>query len=70
MDYLGWFDDNPKRPAAQRIADACAAYARRCGQRATVVLVNEADKNAPATVPLRAVAWVRKDHYFAGVEHA
>jgi tRNA(Arg) A34 adenosine deaminase TadA len=44
MSYLGWFDDNPKKSAAQKIVEALAAYEARYGVPAGRVLVNEQDR--------------------------
>ena len=44
--YLMWQDHDRVRPAAQKIAAACAAYRTRFGKDATVALVNQADAGA------------------------
>jgi hypothetical protein len=42
MSFLAWFD-NSKRPVADKIAAALAAYAERFQHPANVVLVNAAE---------------------------
>jgi hypothetical protein len=67
QEWVGWFEDNPKVPVAQRIADACAAFARKFDTRATYVLVNEAD--ARVEVPglrVQVAPNIRPNYYFVG----
>jgi hypothetical protein len=66
--YLMEFDDDKKRTPATKIAGGCAIYERRYGVRPTLVLVNEADKDAPAPegVTVRAAGNVRRDNYWIG----
>jgi hypothetical protein len=42
MNYLHIYDDS-KRPVAQRLIEACAAYRARFGTLPNLILVNEAD---------------------------
>lgn len=66
--FLMWLDDSKKRAIPDRIADGIAAYERRYGVKPTLVLVNEADKDAPAPegVTVRAAGNVRRDNYWIG----
>lgn len=48
MLLLQCYDDNPKHTAAQRIAEACAAYVARFGCAPNLVLVNERDAGVTA----------------------
>lgn len=41
--YLVWQDDNPKRPVAEKIRQACEAYREKTGRDATAVLVAEGE---------------------------
>lgn len=52
--YLGWYDDNPKRPMSDKIAQACAAFAERLHRPATLVLIPDgADPVAVAGCDVR-----------------
>lgn len=65
--YLMWFDDSPKRPAAEKIAAAVEAYTRHFGVAPSVVLVNEADREATAAgVRVDVASFVRRDNYWVG----
>lgn len=66
--YLGWFDDNPKKPATTKIAEACAAYLDRFKTRPNVVLVNPADLVDVVGVAVRAVGYIRVDNFWIGRE--
>jgi hypothetical protein len=66
--YLGWFDDNPKKPAQAKIAEACAAYLARFGVRANIVLVNAADLVEVAGVAVRTVGYIRVNNFWIGRE--
>lgn len=66
MLYLGWQDDNPKTTPARRIADACAAYARRFGTPPTVALVNEAQICEVEGLTVRSEGYIRKDIVWVG----
>lgn len=64
--YLCWFDDNPKRPLADKIAAAAEAFTLRFHVAPSVILVNEADAHPTATVsPL-----VRKNNFYVGMVQA
>ncbi len=67
--FLMWYDDNPKLPLAQKIADAIAAYGHRWpGVRPTLVLVNEEEVTEVAGVQVRGVATVRRNTFWVGQE--
>ena len=69
MLYLMWQDHDRQRPAAQKIAAACAAYRVRFGLPATVALVNQADAAAVvAGVAVRAEGRVGPGLYQVGRE--
>lgn len=44
MYYLGWFDDNPKKTAVEKVKEAVSTYQDKFGSSPNVILVNEADK--------------------------
>ncbi|HEU5087986.1 MAG TPA: hypothetical protein VFT99_11090 [Roseiflexaceae bacterium] len=66
--YLWIFDDDKKRAAADKIAGGCAIYERRYGVRPTLVLVNEADKDAPPPqgVTVRSKIHILPNNYWVG----
>ena len=67
MAYLGWFDDNPKKPSAAKIAEACAAYRARFGIAPTVILCNELDLAVVDGVRIEARPYVRRFNFWAGM---
>jgi hypothetical protein len=67
--FLMWYDDNPKLPLAQKIADAMAAYSHRWpGIKPTLVLVNEQDVTEVAGVCVRGVTTVTRNTIWVGQE--
>jgi hypothetical protein len=46
MLFLHWFEDDPKKNVAARLAGACGAYRERFGVDANVILVSEQDAGA------------------------
>lgn len=66
--YLGWFDDNPKKSAALKIAEAIDAYVDRFKTRPNVVLVNEADRAEIKGVLIRAEGYIRRNNFWVGWE--
>lgn len=67
--YLGWFDDNPAKPAEHKIAEALAAYLDRFKTAGRVVLVNEAQAGAHiAGVTLIAKGFIRRNNFWVGQE--
>lgn len=68
--YLGWFDDNPKKPTARKIEEAIDAYVDRFKVRPNVVLVNEADYVDVAGVVVRKEGYIRRNNFWVGWEDA
>jgi len=65
MSYLGWFDDNPKKSAATKIAEAADAYYDRYGITPNVVLVNEADATADSGgIVVHVQGYIRRNNYW------
>ena len=67
MTFLHYYDDNPKKPVAQRLTEACAAYEKRVGHRPNLILVSEAD--AAVAFPgceVRAERRVGANNYHVG----
>ena len=65
MSYLGWFDDNPKKNAATKIAEAADAYFDRYGITPNVVLVNEADATADSGgIVVHVQGYIRRNNFW------
>lgn len=67
---LWWYDDNPKKPTAQKIAEGCAAYLARWGKPASVVLVNEREQIAIDGLDIRPLARIGVNNFHIGFEGA
>lgn len=70
MLYLGWFDDNPKRAIADRIADGRAAYLERFGVAPKVVILNEShrdDRIEVANMIVLFKPFIRRNNYWFGM---
>lgn len=70
MLYLWWYDDNPKRTPAEKIAAALDAYRARFGAAPTVVLTNEAERCAVEGVEVRSEGYIRKSNFWIGMVEA
>lgn len=71
MSYLGWYDDDRRTPAAQKIQNAIDAYVRRFHRLPAIVLVSAADKVAAGVetvgdVPIRAESYIRPNNFWPG----
>ncbi len=67
--FLMWYDDDRKKTATEKIADALAAYEKRWGNRANLVLVNVADLGeAPKQVTVRPQPFIQRSNFYVGVE--
>lgn len=69
MSYLGWFDDNGKKPAQTKIAEACAAYVERYQTHPNVVLVNERDRAEVDGLLVRVESYIRPNNFWVGFEY-
>ena len=69
--FLVWYDDDRRKTASDKIAEAIAAYEKRMGGRANVVLVH-ADEvgEVPATVRVRPLPYIQRSNFYVGVEEA
>lgn len=69
--FLMWYDDDRKKSATDKISDALAAYEKRWGSRANVVLVNPADLGeAPKQVSVRPQPFIQRSNFYVGFEAA
>ncbi|HSH79883.1 MAG TPA: hypothetical protein VLA19_15260 [Herpetosiphonaceae bacterium] len=67
--FLMWYDDDRKKTATEKIADALAAYEKRWGNQANLVLVNAADLGeAPKQVTVRPQPFIQRSNFYVGVE--
>jgi hypothetical protein len=67
MLFLEWYEDSPKKPVAQRLTDAAAAYRVRFAAAPTLILVNAADAGSVlAGCEVKQDRRVRKDCYQVG----
>lgn len=66
--YLGWYDDNPKKTPALKIAEAIAAYVARFETYPTVILCNEADCIKMDSILVRSESYIRPNNFWVGEE--
>lgn len=66
--YLGWFDDNPKKPTVRKIEEGIDAYVDRFKTRPNVVLVNEVDMVEVAGIVVRKENYIRRNNFWIGWE--
>jgi hypothetical protein len=64
MLFFVWYDDTPKKPAADKIKEAIAAYVVRFETRPSLVLVNEVDHVTLAEVLVRAARTVQPNSFW------
>jgi hypothetical protein len=68
--YLAWFDANPKKPVAQKIAEARERYIEKFGRQPLVCLVNPADVVAESAVELRPLPHIGRHCFWIGADEA
>lgn len=67
--YLGWFDDNGKKTAHEKIGEAIAAYRERFRTEPNIVLVNEIDRTVEIKgVKVRSEGYIRRNNFWVGFE--
>lgn len=71
--YLGWFDDDGKKPVSQKISEGAAAYRSRFKEMPEVCLVSQADFDAAQAVriddvKLVAQSYMLKNNFHFGQE--
>ena len=64
--YLGWFDDNPKKTAEEKIDEAVERYVKRFGRRPNLCLVNREDQVSHRVVEVRPARNVHRHHFLVG----
>ncbi len=65
--YLGWFDDNPKKPIEIKIKEGIAAYTERFKVRPTVVLMHKPDLIEYPGIEVKTETYIRKNNFWIGV---
>jgi hypothetical protein len=68
--YLAWFDANPKKPTAQKIAEAHERYVEKFGRKPRVCLVNPGDVVPESPVELRPLTYIGRHCFWIGVDEA
>lgn len=68
--YLAWFDANPKKPTAQKIAEAHQRYVEKFGRKPRVCLVNPNDVIDESAVELRPLTHISRNCFWIGVDDA
>jgi hypothetical protein len=66
--YLAWFDANPKKPVAQKIAEAHERYVEKFGRKPLVCLVNPEDVIQESAVELRPLKYIGRNCFWIGVD--
>jgi hypothetical protein len=68
--FLGWFDDTPKKSTADKLAEAIERYEAKFGEAPDLCLVNERDVVVRDGLEVRAVEYVRPNHFWVGRSEA
>lgn len=65
-ELLGWYDDSPKKPTAQKIREGAEAYAIRFNRPATLVKVNVQDVCDAPGLTIIVNSFVQKNNFWIG----
>lgn len=68
--FQGWFDDDPKTPASEKVVGGLERYRVKFGTPADLVLVNTKDACSVRDVEVRAVEYVRPNNFWVGRREA
>jgi hypothetical protein len=68
MLYFVWYDDSPKKPVAEKIQEAVAAYVTRFAVRPSLLLVNAVDHMELTDVLVRSERTVQPNTFWLGYE--
>jgi len=66
MQFFVWYDDSPKKPTADKMQEAIAAYVERFKMRPSLVLVNAIDHVQMTEVTVRAERTVQPNSFWVG----
>jgi hypothetical protein len=64
--FLGWFDDTPKKSVAEKIQEAVERYVSKFDETPNVCLVNAGDLITYEGLEVKAVEYVRPNHFWVG----
>ncbi|HEY0071861.1 MAG TPA: hypothetical protein VGE04_18020 [Chloroflexia bacterium] len=64
--FLGWFDDTPKKSAAEKLDEAVERYLAKFGEKPDLCLVNQKDATTHAGMEVKVVEYVRPNHFWVG----
>jgi len=68
MLYFVWYDDSPKKPVAEKIQEAIAAFVKRFAMQPSLLLVNAVDHMEFSDVLVRAERTVQPNTFWLGYE--
>ncbi|MDQ3927545.1 MAG: hypothetical protein M3328_00200 [Chloroflexota bacterium] len=68
--FLGWFDDTPKKSAADKLDEAVERYVAKFGEEPDLCLVNQKDATTHKDMEVRVVEYVRPNHFWVGKSEA
>jgi hypothetical protein len=68
MLYFVWYDDSSKKPVAEKIQEAIAAYVTRFAAQPSLLLVNAVDHLEHADLLVRAERTVQPNTFWLGYE--
>ena len=68
MQFFVWYDDSPKKPAADKMQEAIAAYVERFKTRPSLVLVNAVDHMEMTEVTVRSERTVQRNTFWVGCD--
>jgi len=68
MFYFVWYDDSPKKPVAEKMQEAIAAYVTRFAMRPSLLLVNVVDHMELADVVVRSERTVQPNTFWLAYE--
>jgi len=68
MLYFVWYDDSAKKPVAEKIQEAIAAYVTRFAIQPSLLLVNVVDHMELANMLVRSERTVQPNTFWLGYE--
>jgi hypothetical protein len=68
MQYFVWYDDSPKKPVAEKIQEAIAAYVTRFAIQPSLLLVNVVDHMEWGNLLVRVERTVQPNSFWLGYE--
>jgi len=64
--FLGWYDDTRKKDPREKIEEAVERYIAKFGAHPDLCLVNPADLTQYDGVEVKAVSYIRPNHFWVG----